>query len=348
MNQRQRLSTFAVGNLLLWTLGGAALAAEPRVEMTLGTEPGFPATNLRVWTQTLTALNIENLQIRGAVANDKIEIVTRGTAAVPLYSVSGIITQNNQLIVPGGRFSANDRAGLSSWLEKLRKEGPARAGGAPREPFGLPVQVRALVNGDLARTFDFPTKGQPTKGTVEKLATKLAYPLLADPAARTALADAGNIDDELQGLAVGTAIVALARTAGYVVVPRVGAQGKPEYLLTPVASATESWPLGWTPAQKDGDIVPALIEIINVQIDDTPVAEVVEAIAGKLKIPVVYDRAIMAHQKIDIMRTKTTIPEGKSMCAIVLRRALFKAGLTHELRLDDAGKPMLWITSVKP
>jgi hypothetical protein len=33
---------------------------------------------------------------------------------------------------------------------------------------------------------------------------------------------------------------------------------------------------------------------------------------------------------------------------LALRKLLFQAGLKFEVRLDEAGKPFLWITTVKP
>ncbi|MBS0208151.1 MAG: hypothetical protein JSS27_04280 [Planctomycetes bacterium] len=331
-----------------FALAAPSVAAEPRVEMVLGTEPGFPATGLRNWFTLLTELKVDNLQIRGAAATDKIEIVTRGPANATIYVVHGRLTGGNQLIVPGARFGSGDRNGIRNWLEQLKKEGADRAAGAPRESFGLTPQLRALVEGDLSRPVDISTADQPTKAIVERLATRLAYPLLADPAARAALAEADPVADELKGVSIGTTVAALARTAGYAVVPRTGSQGKPEYLLTPLASTKESWPVGWTPAHKDGEIVPGIVEVINVEIEDTPVAEIVEVVTERLKLPVIYDRAIMKRQRLDPTRAKASFPAGKSMYAIVLRRAMFKASLTYEMRLDDSGKPFLWITSVNP
>jgi hypothetical protein len=42
------------------------------------------------------------------------------------------------------------------------------------------------------------------------------------------------------------------------------------------------------------------------------------------------------------------IPEGQLGYEAVLDRALFQAGLKHEVRVDDAGRPFLWITSRQP
>ena len=33
---------------------------------------------------------------------------------------------------------------------------------------------------------------------------------------------------------------------------------------------------------------------------------------------------------------------------LALRKLLFKAGLKYEIRVDEAGKPFLWVRTVKP
>src|SRR4051812_29389409 len=91
--------------ILLGTTPDQSLAAGARVDMELCTEQGFPLTGAQEWYKLLTALKVEGLQIRGIRETDKAAIESRGTEANPAYRVTGILTANNQLILPGGKFT---------------------------------------------------------------------------------------------------------------------------------------------------------------------------------------------------------------------------------------------------
>ena len=49
-------------------------------------------------------------------------------------------------------------------------------------------------------------------------------------------------------------------------------------------------------------------------------------------------------------RRKKTVshPQHRTSYSIALRKMLFQAGLKFEVRVDEAGKPFLWVSSVKP
>jgi hypothetical protein len=322
-------------------------AAAPRIDMTLGTEPGFPATSMQQWYQLLTALGVDNLQIRSAAPADKLEIQSTGTPTAPSYKVVGRLTPGGEMIVPGGRFPLRDRAGMNAWLDKLRTEGPERAAGAPRTPFGLPIESLEKVHDDLARTVDFATKETPLKATLEKIAGKLAYPLLADGNVTRSLAAAGKIEDELQGLSAGAALAVLLRQAGMVFVPRFNAQRTPEYLIVTSGAATESWPIGWPPSKPLTAIAPKMLDQLKIEIEEIPVSQVVEALAGRLELPIIYDRAAMRQQQIDPTTKILSLPANERTYAKVLEAVLFRAQLKYQLRIDEAGKPWLWITTLK-
>ncbi|HEX3870898.1 MAG TPA: hypothetical protein VHV77_10705, partial [Pirellulales bacterium] len=200
-----------------WAVAGA------RVEMVLATDQQFPATAQRDWYELLTGLKVDNLQIRPGVVGEKIEIVHRGTETAPSYKVVGRLTASNELFVPGAKFSLRDRAALGRWLDTLRNEGSARAQGAARLPFGFSPQRFAEVKADLSRPVDIETQDKPMRATLETLATKLAYPLLADAAMRAKLEASEPIADEFKGMAIGSAIAGILKSAGLVLTPRLSA-----------------------------------------------------------------------------------------------------------------------------
>jgi hypothetical protein len=51
-------------------------------------------------------------------------------------------------------------------------------------------------------------------------------------------------------------------------------------------------------------------------------------------------------QRIDVSKN-ITVPGKRAIYAILLRQVLFQGQLKYSLRVDDAGKPLIWITTVK-
>ncbi len=212
----------------------------------------------------------------------------------------------------------------------------------------MSIQQLAQVKADLGRTVDINTASESPKAVLEKLATRLAYPLLADDAVRATLAAAEPIVDEYKGIAIGTGVASMLKSVGLVFVPRLNAARRPEYFIAPARAASEAWPIGWPLDKTERDALPAMVEMINVEIDHIAAAEVVRVVTERLETPVIYDRVAMARHGIDPASVTVSIKGGQSMYAIVLRKSLFNAGLKYELRLDDAKRPILWITTLKP
>ena len=43
-----------------------------------------------------------------------------------------------------------------------------------------------------------------------------------------------------------------------------------------------------------------------------------------------------------------SLPHGRTTYSLALRKLLAKAGMKFEVRYDEAGTPLLWVTSLKP
>lgn len=327
---------------------GVSLAAAPRVEFELATEGNFPATAQQQWYKLLTELKVDNLRIRKAMAGDKAEIVVGGVEKSPVYRVTGLLTGGNQLIVPGGRFSARDRDGLSAWLTKLRQEGPERVQTKEKLPFGLLPKELLEVNADLRQKVSFSTKDLAPPEAVAKIAGQLKIPHVVDRSAAAALRSAEPIHEELEGVSSGTALAYLLRPAGLVLEPRLDERKKLQYLIGSPRSGRTAWPIGWTAEKPAREILPELFEQLNVEIDDTPLSETLSVIGERLKAPVLYDHYALARRGIDPDKAKVKLPPGRLAYAIILNKVLHQADLKGEWRVDENDKPLLWVTTLKP
>ena len=99
--------------VLVFSTCGAAGGAE--VELELVTQQGFPLTGSRQWIEAFKGLDVR-LRIRSATPGDRVEVVERGTPNSPVFHGTGLLTRQNTLLVPGGRFSPRDRAAISAWV----------------------------------------------------------------------------------------------------------------------------------------------------------------------------------------------------------------------------------------
>lgn len=325
------------------------VAAEARVEIELATSGTFPVTAQQEWYKALTELGVDSLRIRKEQSGDKVEVKVAGSTAAPVYRVVGKLASGTRLELPGGSFSPKDRAGLAKWLAKLRTEGP-QSSGATKTPFGLNAKQFAAVNADLASRIDFSTTGISAANLLGNLSGALNYSLTVDPAMKERLAKAEPIAEELQGLTSGTAIAYALRSEGLGLLPRIGPSKKPEYTVVKPAGGELTWPVGWPlEDRKPQDLLPELFVPHNAEIEEgVALSDALDAISGLLKAPVLYDHYALARQGIDVTKAPVKFPAARTWYAKVLDKVLHQAGLKGEWRLDDSGKPLLWVTTLKP
>ncbi len=320
--------------------------AEGRVELELITEPGAPMTSAHEWLAALKDQKLANVRIRSALPGDKEEIRQRGTDSAPLFQVLGVLTPHNTLRVPGGEFRIGDKVGLKQWLAKL--QGGGESGLFEKQgAFGLTARQLVAVHEALSVPVKVSTKGQKSYDVLKRIATSLSLPFSADDQTRQVMAGAVVVADELQGLSVGTALVAALRPLGLIMVPQQQSGGELKLWITDVRRSTVSWPVGWPSDKPPRETLPDLFTFLNVEIQNTPLSEALETIGGRLKTPILIDYNSLARQRIDLAQVKVSLPAGRTYYQKILDRLLYQAKLKFELRVDEAKQPFLWISAVK-
>ncbi|MHB1037875.1 MAG: hypothetical protein ACYC35_25775 [Pirellulales bacterium] len=350
MKRRANKHVFRVLALLATFTLLAALptcaSAAGRIELELATEPGFPGIDAQKWYQLLTKLGVSSLRIRPLEPRDRVGIVTAGSTAQPVYTVTGMLTEQGELVLPGGRFTERDRAGLAKWLADLAAKGPPRADGKTL-PYGLGDRQSADVLKDLMRPVDFSTAGVPRAKAVAELGRRLGLPLAVAPGVTQVLQGADPVAEELRGLARGTALAYLLRPAGMAFAPRSAAGGAVEYVVAPAGELKESWAIGRVPEKQPLKVLPEFFEMINVEIEAQPLSDVLESIRSRLKAPILLDYYALSRQEIDPAKVKVALPAKRMSYSLIMPRLLAQARLKGQLRIDEAGKPFYWITTVR-
>jgi hypothetical protein len=349
--------------VMIALLGQQAVRAAPPIELEIATERGVQITAPQEWLQLLADLGIENVRIRAARPGDVPAVENRGTAEHPRFRVSGVLTGRDELRLAGAAFSRNDRSRIKDYFARLAADGP-EALTAPRGMFGLTEREIKAVFADLAQPIDFATKGKLPTAVIERLRSTFKLKIVIDADAEQTLRDATKSDDELKGLSSGTAMAMLLRRDRLVLRPeksrgqpvglRVEAGGSPALTKTggpPVATASKPddkkltrWPIGWESERAPGALAPSLFEYLNAEIDGYTLEESLDAIAPRLKLPLYLDHAVLTASKIDPAKIQVRLERTRTIYIRVIDRVLAQAHLGSQLRVDEAGRPFLWVT----
>jgi hypothetical protein len=333
--------------VLLLSLSPVAFAqAESRVELELVAEEGFPMQFAHQWMAELKNLGFSNLRVRSAKPSDRVEVRQRGSEDSPSYQVTGLLTTKKTLILPEGEFRLGDTAGISKWLGKLREGGERRLQ-ETESAFGLTPTQLVSVHKALSVPVTFSTKGQRAFDVLKQIASGLSLSFLTDPAAREVMTGEHAVVDELQGLTAGTVMVAVLRPLGLVLVPQKQADATIKLWITDVRSARESWPVGWPSEKPPREAAPQLFNFLNVEIQDQKLAGTLEIVGKRLEMPLLFDHNSLARQRIDPAQLAVSLPAERMYYLRIIDRLLNQAQLKSELRVDEAGTPFLWISTLK-
>jgi len=321
-------------------------AADDPVSFELITAPGFPITGMMKWLDLFKRLDQTNIQIRGSRGSEKAEVANRGSETRPRYHVVGLLSDRNRLVLPGGEFGIDDQSGLQKWIDKLQREG-VEGLTAQRGAFGLTREQMQLVDQRMRKQVEFNTKDVRTGDVVRKIVQGLQVEFQVTPAARTAFARNETTLDELQGLSSGTALAAALRPLGLVTAPRNASRGQVELVICDVRELDEPWPIGWPPGDSPFKVAPTLFEYLTVEIRETPLSEALAAIQPRVEVPFLFDHNALARHGIDPTDVNVSFPRGRVLYRKLIDKVLFDARLQGELRIDESGRPLLWISTIK-
>lgn len=338
--RRERIFAMAIATAVVCPL--VCCAAEPRVELDVVTEQEFVGTQTRAWSDLLNQAGFSSVRIKSGKGEPSMQ--TTGSATSPSYRVVGVLTSGNQLLLPKGRFGLGDRGGIEAWLRKLREGGEDAINIKP-VAFGLLPKQLVAVHEVLKVPVQDSTLGKPPREVAKGIADRLSLKFVSDDLGQRALASDEPVADELQGLASGTALAAILRPLGLVIFPEKNGSDV-RLRITASRNAKEHWPVGWPPKGNPSETLPDLFKFLTVEIEKTPLSETLTAISGRVKAPLLLDHNALAREQIDLTK-KVTLPKSSTFYSRALDLALAQAKLKYELRVDEADKPFLWITTLK-
>lgn len=335
-----------IGTLALILLGmtPVPVRAQGQVELELVTDERVSITAQQEWMRRLAEVGITNVRLRVKQPFDKPNLENRGTADAPVYAVKGVITSDDVLHLPDRRFSLRDVRQLSTWLDDLARQGPEEKR-PQKTAFGLEVDQFGRVQKDLMLPVGFSTEGLGRREVVDKIAGQLQFPLRCElPKLRSA---DDNVVENLAQLSRGTALAYVLRPLGLSLAPQ-SASGRVVYAVIEAVPKTEVWPVGRQSEIPDRDLAPVMFEFLNVNVQGVAVTEVLNAVSKRGDLPVLWDYNALERHGVEPEKMIVNLPKSRTTYSLLLRKTLFQAKLKSEIRVDDAGKPFLWVTTVKP
>ena len=333
MNRKRRIVVVVYLLLLLGAQGASAA-----VDLNVVAGPRAPFNALQQWALKLGKLR--SVRVRAGGTTARRPSIKRNGQSIEIVA---IIDGRNQLIVPGAQFSMRQTDAIQKWIEQQKKGGKPKSQGKDR--FGLTKAELEETHDVLKAIVSVETKGKSARETVDAVARGVRLPVRYDGNLRGPLS-ASIMREEWKGFTAGTAIAAAIRPLELVMVPAMN-QGQLELRITTDNAAPEGWPVGWKSELNSKELVPKYFDSLPIEVEKTPVAELCTALETRLQTPMHFDWALMDLMKIDPTTKTTSYKSERASYMRILKTSLFRAGVKHEIRVDERGKPFFWLSPSK-
>ncbi|MCA9100147.1 MAG: hypothetical protein KDA63_03295 [Planctomycetales bacterium] len=329
-----------------------ACGNEYDVYVTVDSEPGLSVGDAREWYRLLSELGVGRLTISDNGSDPPPQLhVVEGTVRGRI-EVQATLSPRGVLIVPGQDLRLGDREKIKAWIDGLRS-GSALAKNQPTGPFGLKATDNERVADALSQPVGCSTAGWTADAALARLTTALPIPLVGAASVQRTVAAANDAVEieQLRGLSLGTATAYLLRSKGLGYTPESTTAGKLQLRVRPIDAKrtadddTVIWPVGWTPQESKQKTLPKLYTNFEAEVDDFPLTETLAALSQRLEAPVLYDHWALERAGIKLADLRVSQLPKRTAYSLLLRDLLRQVELRYELRVDEAQRPLLWVTT---
>ena len=302
----------------------------------------------RDWIDIFGKLDVV-VTVRSGRPDDKIGVTeSKGGGALRTVRVVGALDSKGRLVLPDQTFTEDDAGKLSAWIKDLRVYGAqGNPGGQP--VWGLTKEQFGVIHSALKKPLAAETKDVTVAKIVTQFDVPREYPIAFTSAAAARLKERGihaHVSQSLTGVSQGTALAVLLAEQGLGFHPRRLPDGKIELTVATLAEAGKVWPVGWPRDREVPETAPALLQFKTIDLDEEPLDQVLEAISGQIKLPILIDRAALEAKGVDLTEVKITYPLKKTTWITAIKEFTYKAKAKIEVLLDEAGQPFLWVVPV--
>jgi len=331
----------ATAYLFLFLTLSTCQAMAAVVDLEVAMETVLPITRIKAWASFLQKSGFTNVQLRSAKLTDMPKVKTLGRKESPTYVVTGILA-GDTLHLPGGTFKYGQIDEAKLWIKRLQGDG-VDALTTQKGAYGLSRDQIVEIFDQLTLKVKVTTAGRTTKEVIRSISQIWNLQVSVDPVARTQLFSQVPFNDELQGVASGTAMAIVLKSTGLIMLPDKPIGSGVRIRITKPVKDLAFWPVGWESSQNPGKTAPDLFNELSVEIKNTEISKTVKAIGQRLQTPILFDYTSIAKRGISLDK-KVNVPAGKIFYKKIIDIAISQAGLHCEVMVDEANQPFLWIS----
>ena len=335
------LSGIVFSCLLLLQFGGA------RVELEIVMEGSSVIGSQQEWLKSLSEAGADSLRMRSSRSGDRLGIKKSESGGTMTYKVTGLLTGDNRLRLPGGTYRRSDMERVKTWIAGV-KAGSLEEGPAPKMAFGLSGDELVRLHERMAAPTGIPTKGVAIPDVLRSIRRQSQIQITVADSAADAVKTEMTVNEELEKMSCGTTLASIIRPLGLVAVP-IRERGETRIQLVDAREAKEHWPIGWPAEKAPRDVAPKLFDYLEVEIDDYALNETLDAIEAKSGVPFVYDQNSLLLNDLELSEINVSFPAKRTYYYNVIRRVTgqTRPKMKVELRVDEAGSPFIWLTTYK-
>ena len=325
---------------------------DTKVAVELITGEGGVGLNAQEWSEIFQDLNV-SFSVRRSLLDDKPE-TTETTSGVSLRDVQviGRLETDGSITFADRRFTTAHVAKIREWIDGLK------AYGAQGSPTGQPMwgltknQFDPLFQA-LTPVLKIDPQGAALNKGLDQFSVRRNYPLRFTADATQHLerdSVPARSNRSYAGLSEGTALAALLNEFGLGFHPQRTPQGKLELAVVALSPQSNVWPVGWPLADEPPmtKVAPNLFKTADVELDNEPILDVLQAIGDMIQLPVIIDEYGLQVSGINLPQKKVSHKKKRTVWSAALKHVCFQVRCKWELRVDEGGHPLLWVISDIP
>ena len=283
-----------------------------------------------------------SVQVRSIRFQEEPEVSEKMVGRIRVVKLVGGLNRRGELIFPKRSFNQSQVDQLAEWLRELKSFG---AQGSPDEKpvWGLSQTQFEAIFEALAKPVEADLSGKSLEECLAAIPPPEKYPYrwtLDATEARTKDNKQLKFPEwqRTQGMSQGAALAIVLRHFGYGFWPSRTPKGSIELAIDPIQKGKKLWPLGWELQQSPDFVFGKFLKITEVNLVQAPLLDVAQAISVQTETSVVFDTYNIRKVGIVLEETKIDHPPRKRNWSLILKAALSQHKMTHDLRVDEAGR----------
>ena len=299
------------------------------------------AQHSQFWSRELAKQGY-SVQIRSLQFEENPDVSEKMSGRTRVVKLVGGLDRRGDLIFPRRHFNKNQVDDLVEWLRELKSFG---AQGSPKEKpvWGLSQKQFESTFEELAKPIETDLSGKTLEECLAAMPAPETLPYrwtLEATEARKQEIEKLKFPEwqRTEGMSQGSALAIVLRHFGYGFWPSRTPKGAIELAIEPITAGRKLWPLGWELQESPDFVFGKFLKITEVNLTQAPLLDVAQAISVQTSTPVVFDTFNIRKVGIKLEETKIDHPRRKRNWSLVLTAALSQHKMTHDLRIDEAGR----------